>query len=105
MLDQIVDHGMHYLWNTHRDADKGGYFWAVDDNGAADNGRKQAYGHAFALLAASSASLVGHPLADTMIADVTERLATLGVRPTGWLGPWISESDATPDLLAELLRK
>ncbi|VXC88464.1 Polysaccharide deacetylase [Sphingomonas sp. T1] len=36
-----------------------------------------------------------------MIADVTERLATLGVRPTGWLGPWISESDITPDLLAE----
>ena len=35
-----------------------------------------------------------------MIADVTERLAALGVRPTGWLGPWISESDATPDLLA-----
>ena len=36
-----------------------------------------------------------------VIADVTERLATLGVRPTGWLGPWISESDITPDLLAE----
>ena len=35
-----------------------------------------------------------------MIADVTERLATLGTRPTGWLGPWISESENTPDLLA-----
>lgn len=70
--DQIVDHGMHYLWNAHRDAGRGGYYWVVDDNGPADNGRKQAYGHAFVLLAASSASLVGHPLADTMIADVTE---------------------------------
>jgi mannose/cellobiose epimerase-like protein (N-acyl-D-glucosamine 2-epimerase family) len=70
--DPIVDHGMHYLWNNHRDAERGGYYWAVDDNGAADNGRKQGYGHAFVLLAASSAKLVGHPLADRMIADVTE---------------------------------
>ncbi|MBB6506652.1 peptidoglycan/xylan/chitin deacetylase (PgdA/CDA1 family) [Sphingomonas endophytica] len=36
-----------------------------------------------------------------MIHDVTERLASLGARPTGWLGPWISESRRTPDLLAE----
>lgn len=35
-----------------------------------------------------------------LIADVTERLAALGTRPTGWLGPWISESAVTPDLLA-----
>ncbi|WP_312488548.1 polysaccharide deacetylase family protein [Sphingomonas sp.] len=34
-----------------------------------------------------------------MIDDVTDRLAALGTRPTGWLGPWISESAATPDLL------
>ncbi len=41
------------------------------------------------------------PGEDRMIADVTERLASLGVRPTGWLGPWISESRHTPDLLAK----
>ncbi len=35
-----------------------------------------------------------------MIARVTERLTALGVTPTGWLGPWISESAHTPDLLA-----
>jgi allantoinase len=30
------------------------------------------------------------------------RIQTIsGVRPTGWLSPWISESFATPDLLAE----
>ncbi|HJO64366.1 MAG TPA: polysaccharide deacetylase family protein, partial [Sphingomonas sanguinis] len=34
-----------------------------------------------------------------LIEEVTERLASLGVRPTGWLGPWISESEVTPDLL------
>lgn len=74
--DPIVDHGMTYLWTVHRDATRGGYFWAVDDNGAADNGRKQGYGHAFALLAASSAKLVGHPLADRMIEDVTDIINT-----------------------------
>lgn len=37
---------------------------------------------------------------ERMIAEVTERLAALGTRPTGWLGPWISESADTPDLLA-----
>ena len=74
--DPIVDHGMRYLWDAHRDKARGGYFWAVDDNGAADNGRKQGYGHAFVLLAASSAKLVGHPLADQMLADITEVLET-----------------------------
>ncbi len=74
--DPIVDHGMTYLWNNHRDAQRGGYFWAVDDDGASDNGRKQGYGHAFVLLAASSAKLAGHPLADRMIADITEVLNT-----------------------------
>jgi sulfoquinovose isomerase len=73
---EIVDHGMNFLWNSHRDAERGGYYWAVDDNGPADKGRKQGYGHAFVLLAASSAKLVGHPLADQMIADVTEVLET-----------------------------
>ena len=73
---EIVDHGINFLWNSHRDAERGGYYWAVDDNGPADKGRKQGYGHAFVLLAASSAKLVGHPLADQMIADVTEVLET-----------------------------
>ncbi len=73
--DPIVDHGMQYIWNNHRDAKHGGYFWTLDDNGPRD-GRKQGYGHAFVLLASSSAKLVGHPLADRMLADVTELLET-----------------------------
>jgi len=37
-----------------------------------------------------------------MIAEVTARIAAAeGRPPTGWLGPWISETAATPDLLAE----
>lgn len=69
----IVDHGMTYLWQNHRDTQHGGYFWQVDDNGPVDSS-KQGYGHAFVLLAASSAKVVGHPLADAMLADVSEVL-------------------------------
>jgi allantoinase len=37
-----------------------------------------------------------------LIADATERLrVATGQPPAGWLGPWISESAITPDLLAE----
>jgi peptidoglycan/xylan/chitin deacetylase (PgdA/CDA1 family) len=37
-----------------------------------------------------------------LIADSTETLARhTGARPKGWLGPWISESRITPDLLQE----
>jgi len=37
-----------------------------------------------------------------MIAEVTARISTAeGRPPAGWLGPWISESATTPDLLAE----
>jgi len=69
--DEIVDHGMQYIWNHHRDQRYGGYVWSLDDHGVQD-ASKQAYGHAFVLLAASSAKLLGHPLADRMMADVTE---------------------------------
>ncbi|MDP8918700.1 MAG: AGE family epimerase/isomerase, partial [Pseudomonadota bacterium] len=31
--DAIVDHGMNYLWHSHRDAQHGGYVWSLDDNG------------------------------------------------------------------------
>jgi mannose/cellobiose epimerase-like protein (N-acyl-D-glucosamine 2-epimerase family) len=71
----IIDHGMTYLWENHRDTQHDGYFWQVDDNGPVDSS-KQGYGHAFVLLAASSAKVVGHPLADAMLADVTEVLQT-----------------------------
>jgi len=38
----------------------------------------------------------------SLIADATSRLAGAeGVAPEGWLGPWISHSHVTPDLLAE----
>jgi sulfoquinovose isomerase len=73
--DRIIDAGMDFLWRHHRDGDHGGYFWAVDGKEVKD-GTKLAYGHVFVLLAASSARIAGHPMADRLlfdIADVIER--------------------------------
>jgi sulfoquinovose isomerase len=72
---EVIDHGMRYLWEKHRDTRNGGYFWSLNDEGTVD-GSKQAYGHAFVLLAGASAKLVGHPLADQVIADATEIIET-----------------------------
>ncbi|MDQ0474082.1 AGE family epimerase/isomerase [Labrys wisconsinensis] len=69
----VVDRGMDYLWNHHRDLENGGYVWSLNDAGPVD-ASKQGYGHAFVLLAASSARTIGHPLADAMLADITEVL-------------------------------
>ncbi len=71
----FIDHGVTYLWNKHRDPVNGGYFWGVGEAGPTDD-RKQAYGHAFVLLAASSAKAVGHPDADRLLGDVSEVIAT-----------------------------
>jgi len=68
--DAIIDHGMDFLWNSHRDLKHGGYFWGVGYQGPSDT-TKQAYGHAFVLLAASSAKAAGHPDAPRLLEDVT----------------------------------
>lgn len=65
----MVDAGMRYLWQAHRDADHGGYLWAVKDGVPFDD-RKLAYGHVFVLLAAASARMAGHPDADRLLDDV-----------------------------------
>jgi len=73
--DAVVDHGLKYLWEKYRDPRHGGYFWSLDNDGPKD-ATKQGYGHAFVLLAAAGGKLVGHPLADRLLADVTEVLET-----------------------------
>lgn len=67
--EAIVDHGLRHLWNGHRDPAHGGYFWSAGDGG---DRRKQAYGHAFVLLAAASAKVAGHPDADRLLVDVSQ---------------------------------
>jgi mannose/cellobiose epimerase-like protein (N-acyl-D-glucosamine 2-epimerase family) len=71
----LVDHGMAYLWSGHRDAEQGGFFWAVGDDGPVD-ATKQAYGHAHVLLAAASAKTIGHPDADRLLTTITDLLVT-----------------------------
>ena len=73
--DALVDHGMAFLWHGHRDAAHGGYFWAMGEDGPSDD-TKQAYGHAFVLLAAASAKVAGHPDADRLLADISTVLDT-----------------------------
>lgn len=69
----FIDHGMDFLWTRHRDREHGGYYWGVDDS-SATNPIKQAYGHAFVLLAGASAKVAGHPDADRLIEDITDVL-------------------------------
>jgi mannose/cellobiose epimerase-like protein (N-acyl-D-glucosamine 2-epimerase family) len=69
----FIDHGMDFLWTRHRDMKHGGYYWGVDDS-SATNPIKQAYGHAFVLLAGASAKVAGHPDADRLIEDITDVL-------------------------------
>lgn len=73
---RMVDHGMDFLLNAHRDSQNGGYFWGVTAAGDRPNPTKQAYGHAFVLLAASSARVIGHPEADRLLTDITDILLT-----------------------------
>lgn len=68
---EIVDHAMRFLWERHRDRAHGGFYWTVGADGPAD-ASKQGYGHAFVLLAASSAMTIGHPLAAPMLAEASE---------------------------------
>ncbi|KIC40848.1 mannose-6-phosphate isomerase [Ruegeria sp. ANG-R] len=73
--ERIIDHGMAYLNSHHRDRDHTGYLWALEGDQIKDD-RKLAYGHAFVLLAASSAEQAGHPDADRLLSDVRRVLDT-----------------------------
>jgi sulfoquinovose isomerase len=72
---RLVDHGVDYLWSRHRDAEHGGYFWANAATEPLDDS-KQLYGHAFVLLAASTAHVAGHPDARRLLDDVSNVIET-----------------------------
>lgn len=65
----MLDHGMRFIRDHHRDPEHGGYFWSVDDAGPV-RADKLAYGHAFVLLAAASAGAAGHPDARALYDDI-----------------------------------
>jgi sulfoquinovose isomerase len=74
---QMVEHGLDYLHGPARDPEHGGWFWSIDDADRPVDDSKQAYGHAFVLLAASTAVLAGwhsaRPLLDEVAALISEK--------------------------------
>lgn len=67
----LVDIGLSALWDSHRDPVVGGYVAAVGRAGVVDATRS-AYGHAFVLLAASTARAAGHGQARRLFDDILE---------------------------------
>jgi sulfoquinovose isomerase len=65
----LVDHGLSFLAGPLRDGRHGGWFETVDLDGRPDDPRKSCYGHAFVLLAASSAAVAGRPGAMELLED------------------------------------
>lgn len=70
----LVDHGLAALDGLFRDAEHGGWFDAVGPDGtvAPDGAGKSAYGHAFVVLAAASATVAGRPGADALLAEALD---------------------------------
>ncbi|MBN2176355.1 MAG: AGE family epimerase/isomerase [Demequinaceae bacterium] len=67
----LVDHGLAALTGRFHDDDNGGWFSAVSKEGPT-NDRKEAYGHAFVILAASSAMAAGRPLARSLFDEALQ---------------------------------
>ncbi len=70
----LVDHGLRSLEGLFRDPEHGGWFASVDDEGAPLERTKEAYGHAFVVLAASSAAVAGRPGADELLSEAVQVL-------------------------------
>jgi len=71
----VVDAGLAALWEEHRDPVVGGYVSSTRPDGVADATRS-AYGHAFVLLAASTAQVAGHRQATRLFEDAMEVIDT-----------------------------
>ena len=69
---ELADLGIMGLRNAFADTQNGGWFPALDDEGPTDT-HKQAYGHAFVVLAAASSTIAGRPGAADLLDDALER--------------------------------
>jgi mannose/cellobiose epimerase-like protein (N-acyl-D-glucosamine 2-epimerase family) len=73
---ELTDHGLAALRGAFEDREHGGWFPAVEDDGPASTD-KEAYSHAFVLLAAAGAAMAGregaHALLDQIVTVVEER--------------------------------
>jgi sulfoquinovose isomerase len=69
-FDELVDHGVTTLRTSFHDEVNGGWYAKVDGaTGHPTADAKEAYGHAFVILAASSAVAAGRPGADELLTD------------------------------------
>lgn len=67
----LVEHGVASLRGPLHDADHGGWFASIGADGPVSTA-KQAYGHAFVVLAASSAVAVGAPGAEALLTEALD---------------------------------
>ncbi|MGH8937962.1 MAG: AGE family epimerase/isomerase, partial [Actinomycetes bacterium] len=67
---QLADHGLAALRGPFKDHEFDGWFAADSDDPAAQ--RKDAYPHAFVVLAAASATVAGRPGADDLLAEALQ---------------------------------
>lgn len=94
----LVDHGIDALQGRLRDDQHGGWFAAVGPNGPT-NTAKEAYGHAFVILAAASATAAGRPgareLLDEALAVHTTRFwdEDTGMSRESFSRDWSEEED------------
>jgi len=65
---ELVEHGLRALDESFRDTEYGGWFEAIDEYGVVDS-TKNAYPHAFVILAASAATLAGYDLGKKILDD------------------------------------
>lgn len=70
---RFVDHGIESLRGVFRDEQYGGWYAAVAD-GAPTDDSKQAYAHAFVVLAAASATAAGRPFAKDLLDEALDVL-------------------------------
>ena len=68
----LVEHGLDALLGMLHDDEHGGWFAAADDDGPV-NPAKEAYGHAFVVLAGSSAASAGHERGTALLASLPRR--------------------------------
>src|SRR5690625_3010227 len=77
---ELVEHGLTALDTVFRDEEYGGWFEAIDEFGVVDS-TKNAYPHAFVILAASAAAIAGYELGKKILDDALHLLgAFLGRR-------------------------
>jgi sulfoquinovose isomerase len=93
----LTGHGLQGLRQLFHDPACGGWYWSATADGPAD-ARKQTYGHAFVLLAASTAAQAGFDTED-LIAEAAGLIETrlfepaYGLYVEGWDRGWTSPED------------